>query len=65
MIKNISISEQNVSNLHTFLIFSFLQPCIDQCENCDVGVELINTICLNAKKIVYDNQNFKHSMIKS
>jgi hypothetical protein len=44
MIKKLSIDEQKVSNLHIFLIFSSLQPCIDQCENCDVGVELINTI---------------------
>ncbi len=35
--KTISIDEQNVSNLHIFLMSSFFQLCIGHCENCDVG----------------------------
>jgi hypothetical protein len=40
--KSLSIEEQKVSNLQMFLIFLFFHLCIDQCERCDVVMELIN-----------------------
>jgi hypothetical protein len=44
--KSLSIKEQKLSNLQKFLIYSFLQLHVDQCESFDVGVELRNIIVL-------------------
>jgi hypothetical protein len=46
MIKKNQIEEQKLSNLHNFLIYSFIQLYIDQCESFDIGVELTSIIPL-------------------
>ncbi len=57
--KSLSIKEQNVSSLQKKFISSFLQPWVDQCENCDVDVDLIININPSFvwmwKKTMYDS----------
>jgi hypothetical protein len=48
--KSFSIEEQMLSNLQKFLIYSFFELHIDQCESFDVGAELTREIDEVAKK---------------
>lgn len=67
--KRFSIKEQKVFNLQMFSKFSFLQLYIDQCESCDVRVELRFYILyfyffLMREKVVYDSPCFL-TLVKS
>ncbi len=44
--KSFEIEEQKLSNLQEFLIYSFFQLHIDQCESFDDRVELTSIILL-------------------
>jgi hypothetical protein len=65
--KRFSIEEQKVFNLQMFSNFLFFQLYIDQCESCDVRVELrffIYLFFLMQEKVVYDSPCFL-TLVKS